>query len=95
LPIDIVEVVAEHLKEQNQLKTLASLSVANQFLRDVTTPFLWESVRWSKRSWDAFMECVDREAGMPKMFAHIQYVRFRHHGFAREGHLIWSSTEST
>jgi hypothetical protein len=51
LPTELVEDICEILKAQDLKKTLASLNVANKYLRDVTSRYLWESVRWTRRSW--------------------------------------------
>jgi hypothetical protein len=51
LPTELVEDICEILKAQDLKKTLASLNVANKYLRDVTSRYLWESVRWTQRTW--------------------------------------------
>jgi hypothetical protein len=74
LPTELIEIVCDILKAQNRQKSLATLNVANKYLRDVTTRFLWESVRWTPRTW-----CPEVYGGdqMPQGFAYTQLVHLR------------------
>jgi hypothetical protein len=52
LPTELIEHICEILKDQHWQKSLAGLNVANKFLQEVTTRYLWESVRWTPRLWE-------------------------------------------
>jgi hypothetical protein len=69
LPTELIENICEILVEQNRQKSLATLNVANKFLREVTTPYLWEKVRWTEQTWKPEVYLAK---GVPEMFAHIR-----------------------
>jgi hypothetical protein len=74
LPTELIEVICDILKSQNRQKSLATLNAASKYLRDVTTRYLWESVRWTPRTW-----CPEEYGGdqMPHGFAYTQLVHLR------------------
>lgn len=71
LPTELIESICEVLRARSQLHSLASLNVANRTLRKITSRYLWESVRWTPRSWRSDVYCQGR---IPESFAHIKYV---------------------
>jgi hypothetical protein len=72
LPTELIEDICMILVEQNRKKSLATLNVANKFLRDVTTPYLWETVRWTKATWNPLVYMAKGGPEMLALFAHIK-----------------------
>lgn len=72
LPEDLIEEIAKRLQYQKRLKTLANLNAGNKYLHEVTSRFLWESVRWNKTSWEAFLAGMSSRSELPGAFSHVQ-----------------------
>lgn len=69
LPTKLVEEICEILKVNNRKKSLATLNVVNKSLRKITNPYLWESVRWTPRTWKAEVYCKGK---LPEVFTHVK-----------------------
>lgn len=52
LPVALIEDIAQILRDEKALKSLANLTVTNKLLRAITSPCLWESITVTKQSWN-------------------------------------------
>jgi hypothetical protein len=51
LPVALIEDIAQILRDERAVKSLANLNRSNKLLHAITSPCLWESISVKKGSW--------------------------------------------